>query len=189
MDCLRTQLHVPPLGKLRTEDDEPYVKPWKRYTEAIKTEDVPSDVIITLADRLYIPVAGFNNRAQNELKRLAAFRNPQYYRSQAMRMPVWNIPRVICCAEYQDDYLVLPRGCFDDVVNWMQQHHVYMDVCDECAGGRSIDVVFNGTLREEQAAAFEALSAHDTGILSATTAFGKTVIGAALVAGNQALDL
>lgn len=185
VDCLLTQLHVPPLGKLRTEDDEPYVKPWKRYTEAIKTEDVPSDVIITLADRLYIPVAGFSNRAQNELKRLAAFSNPQYYRSQAMRMPVWNIPRVICCAEYQDDYLVLPRGCFDDVVNWMQQHHVYMDVCDECAGGRSIDVVFNGTLREEQAAAFEALSAHETGILSATTAFGKTVIGAALIAGKK----
>ncbi len=181
VDHLLAKLQMSPLGTLRP-DDEPSAKPWRRSTDAIKPEDVPDVVTITLADRLYIPISGFSNRAQNQLKRIAAFRNPQYYRSQAMRMPVWNIPRVICCAEYQDDYLVLPRGCYDDVADWMQQHHVHMDVCNECAEGRDIDVAFNGTLREEQAAAFEALSAHDTGILSATTAFGKTVIGAALIA-------
>lgn len=182
VEHLLAQMLVSPLGTLRPEDDEASAKPWRHHAETIKPEDVPPVVTVTLADRLYIPIAGFSNRAQNQLKRIAAFRNPQYYRNQAMRMPVWNIPRVICCAEYQDDYLVLPRGCFDDVADWMQQHHVRMDVCNECADGRSIDVSFNGTLREEQAAAFDALSAHDTGILSATTAFGKTVIGAALIA-------
>lgn len=185
VDHLLAQMHVSPLGTLRPEDDEASAKPWQHHAETIKPEDVPPVVTVTLADRLYIPVSGFSNRAQNQLKRITAFRNPQYYRSQAMRMPVWNIPRVICCAEYQDDYLVLPRGCFDDVASWMQQHHVRMDVRNECAEGRNIDVAFNGTLREEQAAAFEALSAHDTGILSATTAFGKTVIGAALIAGKK----
>lgn len=182
VDHLLATLHVSPLGTLRPENDVPCGKPWQRRAEVIKPEDVPPAVTVTLADRLYIPIAGFSNRAQNQLKRIAAFCNPQYYRNQAMRMPVWNIPRVICCAEYQDDYLVLPRGCYDDVADWMKQHHVCLDVCNECVEGRSIDVAFNGTLREEQAAAFEALSAHDTGILSATTAFGKTVIGAALIA-------
>ena len=40
---------------------------------------------------------------------------------------------------------------------------------------------FAGQLREEQIAAFDSLNKHDNGVLSATTAFGKTVIGAALI--------
>ena len=64
----------------------------------------------------------------------------------------------------------------------MQTNHIDVQVIDERCAGRSIDVSFHGKLREEQNAAFEALSAHECGILSATTAFGKTVIGAALIA-------
>ena len=97
-------------------------------------------------------------------------------------MPVWNVPRIICCAEYQGDYLALPRGCAEEVLDWMQTNHVDTRIIDERCPGQNIAVSFNGKLREEQNAAFEALSAHDTGILSATTAFGKTIIGAALIA-------
>ncbi len=64
----------------------------------------------------------------------------------------------------------------------MQINHIDARIIDDRCPGRSIAVSFNGKLREEQNVAFEALSAHDTGILSATTAFGKTVIGAALIA-------
>ncbi len=64
----------------------------------------------------------------------------------------------------------------------MQENCVSVELHDERSSGRSICVSFNGKLRDEQATAFEAMSAHDTGVLSATTAFGKTVIGAALIA-------
>ena len=179
-----SRLHTPPLGALRPEDDEA-PKPWHRQPAELKPGDVPPGVEITLADRLYLPVAGFSDRAQNQLKRLAAFRNPQFYRAQAMRMPVWNVPRVICCAEYFGDILALPRGCLDDVAEWLSAHRVAVSTHDERCFGQSIDVSFNGALREEQAAALEALSASDNGILSATTAFGKTVVGAALIAQKQ----
>ena len=182
IDALLARLPTQPLGVMRSADEMSCEKPWLRESTEITPEDVPSKVEITLADGLYIPIEGFSNRAQNQLKRIAAFRNPQFYRSQAMRMPVWNIPRVICCAEYRGNFLVLPRGCFDDAMNWMLENCVSVDLHDERCGGRSICISFNGELREEQAAAFEALSAHDTGVLSATTAFGKTVIGAALIA-------
>jgi len=182
VDTLLAKLHTAPLGTLRSEDEEQNNKPWQRQQTEIHPEDAPSCAEITLADRVYIPVHHFSNRAQNQLKRIAAFRNPQYYRNQAMRMPVWNVPRIICCAEYQGDYLALPRGCADDILDWMQTNHIDTRIIDERCSGRSIAVSFNGKLREEQNAAFEALSAHDTGILSATTAFGKTVIGAALIA-------
>ena len=71
---------------MRPEDDDSLKKPWLRASAEIKLEDVPSKAAITLADGLYIPIEGFSNRAQNQLKRIAAFRNPQFYRSQAMRI-------------------------------------------------------------------------------------------------------
>jgi superfamily II DNA or RNA helicase/very-short-patch-repair endonuclease len=43
-------------------------------------------------------------------------------------------------------------------------------------------VQFHGSLRAEQMAAADAMLAHDIGVLSATTAFGKTVVGAWLIA-------
>src|SRR5437870_10209905 len=43
-------------------------------------------------------------------------------------------------------------------------------------------VTFQGTLRPEQQAAAEAMLAHDIGVLAATTAFGKTVLAAWLIA-------
>ena len=182
VDALLAKLHTAPLGTLRSEDEEQNYKPWQRQQTEISPEDPPSSTEITLADRVYVPIQHFSNRAQNQIKRIAAFRNPQYYRNQAMRVPVWNVPRIICCAEYQGDYLALPRGCAEEVLDWMQTNHVDTRIIDERCPGQNIAVSFNGKLREEQNAAFEALSAHDTGILSATTAFGKTVIGAALIA-------
>ena len=189
IDILLTCLPAQPLGALRPEDEDSFKKPWLRASAKIKPEDVPPKVAITLADGLYIPIEDFSNRAQNHLKRIAAFRNPQFYRSQAMRMPVWNLPRVICCAEYSGDFLVLPRGCFDDVMNWMQENCISVELHDERRSGRSICTSFNGELRDEQTVAFEALSAHDTGVLSATTAFGKTVIGAAMIAEKKVSTL
>ena len=41
---------------------------------------------------------------------------------------------------------------------------------------------FNGHLRDEQPLALEQLLHHDTGILSGTTAFGKTVVAIKLIA-------
>jgi superfamily II DNA or RNA helicase/very-short-patch-repair endonuclease len=43
-------------------------------------------------------------------------------------------------------------------------------------------VTFHGELREEQLSAARAMLAHDIGVLSATTAFGKTVVAAWLIA-------
>lgn len=97
LDALLTRLHTPPLGTLRPEDDED-VRQSKSRGTTLKPGDVPADVEITLADRLYIPIEGFSNRAQNQLKRIAAFRNPQFYRAQAMRMPVWNTAVSTCSA-------------------------------------------------------------------------------------------
>ena len=45
-----------------------------------------------------------------------------------------------------------------------------------------LDVSFNGTLYEEQMRGAKAILEHDNGILAATTSFGKTVVGAYMIA-------
>ena len=52
---------------------------------------------------------------------------------------------------------------------------------DKRLAGVPLDVKFLGTLHDPQAAAVEALEPHDYGVLAATTAFGKTVVGAKMI--------
>jgi superfamily II DNA or RNA helicase len=56
------------------------------------------------------------------------------------------------------------------------------DIRDERNSGRPLDVNFVGALLSGQQAAARALLAHDTGVLAATTAFGKIVLAAWLIA-------
>jgi superfamily II DNA or RNA helicase len=53
---------------------------------------------------------------------------------------------------------------------------------DERQRGTALDVTFLGKLHDAQAAAVAALEPHDFGVLAATTGFGKTVVGARMIA-------
>lgn len=99
-----------------------------------------------------------------------------------MRLPVYNLPRIISCSEITDDYLLLPRGCEEAVVDFFKSNNVDVRIDDKTNPGARIDVGFKGSLYEEQQRAIEALEAHRCGTLYATTAFGKTVTAAALIA-------
>ena len=118
----------------------------------------------------------------NQLVRLAAFQNPESYKAQAMRMSVWNKPRIIGCAQNFPKHIALPRGCLDAALELLEESGVTPILKDECFGGALIDVSFLGTLRSDQEAAVSVMLSHDTGILCAPTAFGKTVSAAALIA-------
>lgn len=130
---------------------------------------------------LYIQKNGFSNKALNIIKRLAAFRNPDFYKAQAMRLPTFDKPRIISLSDETPDYLCLLRGCELDLVNLFDTMKANIEWADETFSGKLIKVHFNGQLRDEQAEAVVQIMAHDNGVLSATTAFGKTVIGAKLI--------
>ena len=121
-------------------------------------------------------------RAKNRLIRLAAFQNPEFCKAQAMHLPTYGKPRVIGCAEDRDGHLGLPRGCWEDVQALFADLHVEAAVRDERFAGKPLLATFQGQLRPEQKTAADALLAHDMGVLSATTAFGKTVVAAWLIA-------
>ena len=173
------------LGKLR-QDNEGDGKPWiPAHKEELTADDFPNPLCCVVADRLYIPIEGMSQKAQNCIKRLAAFSNPQFYQAQAMHMPVWSKPRIICCAEYEDNYLCLPRGCTEDFCALAAENNTSLNWEDLRGTGEMIDVCFTGVLHEEQKLALAALTKQDDGVLSAATAFGKTVVGAALIGAKR----
>ena len=173
------------LGALLQDSEEE--KPWegKKPEQILKRSDFPDTVKIVRANMLYIEKSGLSNPALNALKRLAAFRNPEFYKAQAMRLSTFHKPRIISCSDETGQYLCLPRGLEDEICEILEYNNVRVQFSDETNKGRKIDIQFKGELRGEQQQAAEALLMHNNGILSAATAFGKTVVGARLIADRK----
>ena len=116
----------------------------------------------------------------NHLKRIAAFKNPEFYRKQALRLSTYSVPRIISCFDVTDEYLAMPRGCEDAILSFLNDNNVKYTITDETSHGKKITVTFTGKEREEQTDAINALLTYSNGVLHATTAFGKTVTTAIL---------
>jgi len=172
-----------PVGVAYVED-EGDAEPWKdRDTRSHKlTCPLPASLRITLANLVYFEKSELPQPLANQLVRLAAFQNPEFYKAQAMRMSVWNKPRIIGCAQNFPKHIALPRGCLDAALELLEENGITAEFQDERFAGDPIDVSFLGTLRSDQEVAVSSMLSHDVGILCAPTAFGKTVTAAALIA-------
>ncbi|MEK7718040.1 MAG: DEAD/DEAH box helicase family protein [Bacteroidota bacterium] len=173
--------HGNELGPLK-KDDEEDAKPWETEKPRLRKDDFPNKLEVVRSNMLFIPKEGFSQRALNQIRRLAAFKNPEFYKAQSMRMSTFNKPRIICCADETTEYLCLPRGCEEDLTELCKEFKVEVCWTDQTNGGRKIDVEFNGILRDEQPLAIEKLLEHNNGILCGTTAFGKTIAAIKLIA-------
>ena len=168
------------LGELVRDTEE---KPWEaKKHHSLCQLDFPATLEIVRANMIYIPVAGLSSHALNAVKRLAAFKNPDFYRMQAMRKSIYDKPRVICCADITKDYIALPRGCEKTLCNMLDEANIRYSIVDKTNHGNLIPISFNGNLRNDQQKAADAILEYDTGVLSATTGFGKTVIASYLIA-------
>ncbi len=172
------------LGVLKPDEEEDTEKPWKTSKAKIELHrnDFPERIEIVRANMLFIPKEGISQKAMNRLKRFAAFKNPMFFKQQAMRLPTYGHHRVISCADETKEYLCLPRGCEPELVAELGELGIEIRHIDKTYKGRRIDVQFNGQLRDEQSLALNHLLQHDTGILSGTTAFGKTIVAIKLIA-------
>lgn len=142
---------------------------------------LPEKIELTLSDQIYIPKANLPPALRNRILQLAAFQNPEFYKAQAMRLPTYDKPRVIACAEEHPKHIALPRGCQEALHSLLRQHKIRRTTKDLRQQGTPVDVKFHGNLRPEQQVAAGAMLRHDTGVLAATTAFGKTVLAAWLI--------
>ncbi len=164
------------------DDEVPWTAPPSRRRQAPLPGEVPTSVELVLGNQIYVGKEGLHPGLRNRLLRVAAFQNPEFYRAQAMRLSTYAKPRVIACAEDHPHHIGLPRGCLDDVQETLSGLGIRSVVRDERHSGDRIEIAFRGELRPEQRTAAVALLKHETGVLAATTAFGKTVVAASLIA-------
>ena len=188
------------IKRLKSDDVYKFVDKFKEddfkepEIEEIADDDIPKkdnikDIVFTnnveciFDNQIYIKKLKLLPNEISYLKRLASFTNPKFYELQKLRMPIFykTTPRIISCFDEDDRFLILPRGCMEKIKEICEKSNVKLIIKDKREQGTKVDYKFNGKLNRKQEKAMNDLISHETGVLCATTGFGKTVIGAKII--------
>ena len=156
-------------------------KPWKKKQKFSKM-DVTGKLHIVLSNGIYVDTLNIMPRLQNQIRSMAAFDNPEFYKNRRMGYSNYYNHSVIYLGKDTNGYIQIPRGLRETLIEQCKTAGIEYDILDEREKGRPIRVKFKGTLKEEQNAAAEKLLQNTDGILNAATAFGKTVVCSYLIA-------
>lgn len=156
-------------------------KPWKKKQKFSKM-DVTGKLHIVLSNGIYVDTLNIMPRLQNQIRSMAAFDNPEFYKNRRMGYSNYYNYSVIYLGKDTNGYIQIPRGLRETLIEQCKTAGIEYDILDEREKGRPIRVKFKGTLKEEQNAAAEKLLQNTDGILNAATAFGKTVVCSYLIA-------
>ncbi|MCI8877299.1 MAG: DEAD/DEAH box helicase family protein [Lachnospiraceae bacterium] len=144
---------------------------------------------IVLSNLIYVDTKNLKYRLQNQVRRLAAFLNPVYFKNQRIGYSNYLESRTIYMGQEEYGYIGIPRGQYDELVKRCEEAGIHYHLEDKRTVGRRIDVTFQGELRKSQIPAVKKMLEKDTGILSAATAFGKTVVCGKLIAERKVSTL
>ncbi|EOS38612.1 hypothetical protein C808_02822 [Lachnospiraceae bacterium M18-1] len=155
-------------------------KPWKKKEGFVKS-DVVGKMHIVLGDGVYVDTLNLMPRLQNQIRSMAAFDNPVFYKNRRLGYSNYYNFSAVYMGKDQDGYICIPRGLRDDLLSSCKEAGIEYDILDYREKGRPIRVSFHGDLKMQQNLAAQHLLAFDHGILSAATAFGKTVVCSYLI--------
>ena len=156
-------------------------KPWRKKCEFFK-EDVVGKIHIVLSNGIYIDTLNLMPRIQNQIRSLAAFDNPEFYKNKRLGYSNYYNFSAVYLGKDIDGYIQIPRGLREKIIEECEKAGIPIDVSDEREIGHPIRVDFKRDLRTQQELAAEKLLSHSDGVLSAATAFGKTVVCSYLIA-------
>ena len=176
--------------RLATEETESNPAPWeqlpsRRGQRPLAPESLPTEIKAVLAQRIFIESAGVPSPLLDQIKRLAAFQNPEFYKRQSFRLSTALTPRMIFCAEELAQHIALPRGCLTDLEDMLRGYGVKLSLDDLRFDGSELNAKFHGTLTPLQKRAATDLRAHEHGVLVAPPGTGKTVVGISLIASRN----
>ena len=172
-----------PYGELQTEDRDGQADLFAK--KRFWNEDAAGKVMIVKREGLYVDKRNLKPRFQNAVRRLAAYSNPEFYKNLKQGFSTIDIPRIVYCGYDDGDNIVLPRGSEAHLLDALNDAGIEYEVADKRQNGRVLNIGFNGELYPEQMEAAEALLSYDNGVLNAATSFGKTVVGAYLIAARK----
>lgn len=156
-------------------------KPWKKKEGFVKS-DVVGKMHIVLGDGVYIDTLNLMPNLQNQIRSMAAFDNPEFYKNKRLGYSNYYNFSAVYMGKDKDGYICIPRGLRDNLLTSCKEAGIEYEIVDQRAKGRPIRVSFHGDLKTQQDLAAQHLLTYDHGILSAATAFGKTVVCSYLIA-------
>jgi len=170
-----------------TNTTENTIRPWIRPSShklalMIYNEAIPEQIRAVLSQRVYIEIKDLPSPLINQIKRLAIFQNPEFYKKQSLRLSTALTPRIISCAEIHKEHISLPRGCLEKVDILLQECGSQLDLEDLRNRGKPLGMKFHGQLTKAQNKAARVAVKHDMGVIVAPPGFGKTVLGTYLIA-------
>lgn len=174
---------------VKDEEDDAILRPWRAQPRKSGPRPIrgprPEKVHAVLAQRLFVEKQGLDSSLLDQIQRLAAFQNPEFFKKQNLRLSTALTPRVISCAEELPRFVSLPRGCVEDLRGLLAAHSIPLDLVEERIDGDAVPLSFRGRLTPRQDEAARALLEYETGVLVSPPGTGKTVIGAWLVAARS----
>ena len=156
-------------------------KPWKKKDGFVKS-DVVGNMHIVLGAGIYVDTLNLMPRLQNQVRSMAAFDNPIFYKNKRLGYSNYNNFSAVYMGKDVDGYIAIPRGLRDHLILSAKEAGIEVETEDQREKGRPIRVSFRGDLKTQQDLAAHRLLEHDHGVLSAATAFGKTVVCSYLIA-------
>ena len=167
---------------LPEKDEDGREKPWEK-TKRFYSSEVEGRLDITLSSGIFIDSLNLKPSIQNKIRRLAAFRNPVFYKNKAIGTSNYETASWIYLGkDHLSGYIEIPRGLRERLLECVKEGNIPYEITDERQSGRTINILFKGELRDEQKPALREMLRHENGILHAATAFGKTVVCSALIA-------
>ncbi len=111
---------------------------------------LPRALELILGNEIYIAKDGLAPGLRNRLLRVAAFQNPEFYKTQAMRLPTYAKPRIISCAEEHPAHISLPRGCLEDVREVLIDLNIRPVIRDERFSGHPLQATFKASSEQSR---------------------------------------
>ena len=161
--------------------------PWRRSGNrnaiaSFSPSELPSQLMITLADGIYVERLNLPQPLLYAIARLAAFANPHWHELERVHRSTWKIARYVDKSQLFQKHIRVPRGCSEAVLELLGLYPIELRIQDERIQGTPLHASFTGELLPEQKVALAALVDHNTGVLHAPPGFGKTVTAAAVIA-------
>ncbi len=94
-------------GSVDTLENRP--KPWKKK-EKFSVRDVTGKLHIVLGNGVYIDTLNFTPKIQNQIRSMAAFDNPLYYKNKRMGCSNYYNFSAVYMGKDENGYIGLPRG-------------------------------------------------------------------------------
>lgn len=144
-------------GKDKEEREKPWVK-GKKFSAA----EVDGKLKMTLSNGIYIDTLNLTPSIQNKIRRLAAFRNPVYYKNNAIGTSNYDTASWIYLGkDHLSGYIEIPRGLYEYLSDCLREDEIPFEVTDERQQGTSIQASFKGELRDEQKPALQEMLKYD----------------------------